>query len=185
MTSVIMGLVKHSFNKKVKHELLARRAETSDHKAMLNDENKEAERMAMAARLGEAIKAAPSKTAVANACEVSDQAVTGWLKTGRIHKKNLPIIARETGYSLQWLMDGTGPKMAEQAAERLDDRETVQHALEIVLSAHPPEIRNQVKALLEYSKDLTSSQVGELVHRAEDAKLRNEEVIAQVLARRA
>lgn len=118
MAFLIMAEVKHSFRHKVKHSLLACEAKSHEHKAMLNDEKKEAERLALAKRLSEAIKAAPSKTAIAVACGVSDQAVTGWLKTGRVHKRNLPVIAKETGYSLQWLLDGAEPKLSGQPKEK-------------------------------------------------------------------
>jgi phage repressor protein C with HTH and peptisase S24 domain len=72
---------------------------------MLHDDEKS--RLEMAARLREAIADGPSKAAIATACNVTDQAITGWLKTGRIHKKHLPTIARLTHRRLEWLMDGS------------------------------------------------------------------------------
>lgn len=59
----------------------------------------------LAARLREAIGSIP-KTEIAAICGVTDQAVTGWLKTGRVKKGNVARIASRTGRDLHWLLTG-------------------------------------------------------------------------------
>jgi hypothetical protein len=73
----------------------------------------EAERLAVAARLKEIIGTLPGQvgqTKVATICDVKPQAITGWLKTGRIAKRHLPVIAKEAKCNLAWLITGEGPK---------------------------------------------------------------------------
>lgn len=73
----------------------------------------------MAAKLAEAIKDPPiEQTVIAEACGVTKQAVSGWLKTGRFDKKHLPTLARVTGRPLTWWLDGGGNAAAttEEAA---------------------------------------------------------------------
>lgn len=45
-----------------------------------------------------------SAAALAKICKVTDQAVNGWRKTGRIAKKHLPRIAAETGKPLEYFL---------------------------------------------------------------------------------
>jgi len=49
---------------------------------------------------------------VARVCKVSDQAVSGWLKTGRVDKAHLAKIAALTGVSVGWLLTGDGEQRA-------------------------------------------------------------------------
>ena len=49
-----------------------------------------------------------AQTAVAKACNVTKQAVSGWIKTGKVDKKHLPVIAAMTGVDLNWLLTGEG-----------------------------------------------------------------------------
>lgn len=61
----------------------------------------------LARRLREAMdKRVPalSGAALAKACNVTDQAVNGWRKTGRIAKKHLPTIAAETGKTIEYFL---------------------------------------------------------------------------------
>lgn len=62
----------------------------------------------MAKRLGIALADRGMKSRVAELCSVTPQAVTGWLKTGRIDKKHLLIIHRLTGHGFEWLLTGEG-----------------------------------------------------------------------------
>jgi transcriptional regulator with XRE-family HTH domain len=65
----------------------------------------------MAMKLAEAIQHPPiEQTVIANACGVTKQAVSGWLKTGRFDKKHLPTLARVTGRSLDWWLDSDESK---------------------------------------------------------------------------
>lgn len=63
----------------------------------------------MATRIQEALAKAPSKTAIAEACGVTPQAVTGWIKKGSIAKEHLPTIAKLCGVDLNWLITGRAP----------------------------------------------------------------------------
>lgn len=73
---------------------------------MLNTNPKKKIDSAMASRIKLALKNASSQSAIAEACGVTNQAITGWTKNGRIHKKHLPIISRECGVDLNWLITG-------------------------------------------------------------------------------
>lgn len=68
------------------------------------------------------------KSKIAEICGVSPQAVSGWLNTGRIDKKNLSIIADHTGCDIDWLLSGfeydkTDKRKPEQEAEFIGDIE--------------------------------------------------------------
>jgi SOS-response transcriptional repressor LexA len=57
----------------------------------------------LAKKFAEAVDAAKLKpSAIAEACGVTPQAVTGWRETGRIHKKHLAKLAELTGRPLAW-----------------------------------------------------------------------------------
>ena len=102
---MIMKEVKHSFKAMSKRCLLVSDSKLMQHKAMLNEPS-EVARFALADRLRDTIDVIGSKTRVAGACGVTEQAVTGWLKTGRIHKKHLPVIAGMAKRDLGWLLTG-------------------------------------------------------------------------------
>lgn len=113
MTDSSISKLKHSFRQITKHSLLVCQHPSLQHKAMLNENDAEIERLALAARLKEALSQPGMKTAVAEACAVTEQAVTGWITTGRIHKKHFPTLERITGYRLMWLLAGQMPKRQE------------------------------------------------------------------------
>src|SRR5690606_36683040 len=54
-------------------------------------------------------KMSMTKAEIAETLGVSQQAITGWEKTGRISKRNLVGLAELSGHPLQYLMHGTGP----------------------------------------------------------------------------
>ena len=73
---------------------------------MLNT-NRDAERLALARRLKEVINNSGfTKAEIARACDVSPQALTGWLKTGRVGKDSLVLIANKMDIDLGWLVSG-------------------------------------------------------------------------------
>ncbi len=84
----------------------------------------------MAAKLAEAMKNPLIKPAeLARACDMSIQAVQGWLKTGRIDKKHLPALAAATGRPLEWWLDApaekkSAPKVRSFVAKRALDKMT-------------------------------------------------------------
>lgn len=49
---------------------------------------------------------ATSDVAIAKACGVTPQAVTGWRRTGRIAKKHLSVLSRLSSRSLSWWLGG-------------------------------------------------------------------------------
>lgn len=75
---------------------------------MLNND-RDKNRLALANRLKEVIgNSSFSKAALARACDVSPQALTGWLNTGRIAKESLAAIANILNVDLDWLITGDG-----------------------------------------------------------------------------
>lgn len=80
---------------------------------MLKEKEDDRDRLELAARVHEAIKSLGrgGKRRIADRCGVSEQAITGWVKTGRIHKDNLLIVSDASGYELKWLITGTGKKL--------------------------------------------------------------------------
>ncbi len=77
----------------------------------------------LAEKLGTAIRETDLKqTDIAIACGVTKQAVQGWLRTGRIAKKHLPTLAKVSGRSLDWWLDGGAqeePAVQESENERI------------------------------------------------------------------
>lgn len=45
---------------------------------------------------------------IADKCDVSDQAVGRWRKTGKVQRENLAPLADELGVSVEWLLTGRG-----------------------------------------------------------------------------
>lgn len=127
---------------------------------MLNDET---DPINIAARLKSAIAAAKvPKTALATACGVSDQAVTGWTKTGRINKKNLPAIAQALGVSVDWLLTGREPPSGSTDA------------------ANEEALSRQEQIILELFRDLTDDQKAEVVRSLEAQKQQNDTIWEQL-----
>jgi transcriptional regulator with XRE-family HTH domain len=123
---------------------------------MLNDET---DRNNIAARLKSAIAAAKiPKTTLATKCGVSDQAVTGWTKTGRISKKNLPAIASALGVTTDWLLTGK------------ESPSTLPNA------ANEEALSRQEQIILELFRDLTDTQKAEAVRSLETQKQQNDTI---------
>lgn len=82
---------------------------------MLKNKDETENRFAIAERTKEAIDSLGrgGKKKIAEKCDISPQAITGWLSTGRIDKENLAIISDLTGYGLEWLISGKGEKSKE------------------------------------------------------------------------
>lgn len=89
-----------------RRQALRRRTDTTHDQAMLNAAE-------LARRFNEAFpkRGAISDREIADACDVTPQAVFGWRKTGRIHKSHLLILARLSGRGERyWLGDDTVPQ---------------------------------------------------------------------------
>lgn len=83
-------------------DLLIRQALQTNIKPMIE---KTADRLKYALK-----QAGITNTAIADACDITPQAVTGWLKTGRISKKAMYVVAELTGFNAQWISTGRGPE---------------------------------------------------------------------------
>lgn len=104
-----MSILKHSFRHQVKLCLATHWGDVVDNQAMLDDSPE-----AIAARLAEAIAKTPGVTnsTLAAACDVSVQAVTGWLKTGKIARDKIVPAARHLRCTTDWLLTGAGSESA-------------------------------------------------------------------------
>ena len=54
-----------------------------------------------------------SQTELAALFDISDAAVSKWLKTGKVSRDRLPVLARFLAINLQWLAEGKGPMVEE------------------------------------------------------------------------
>ncbi|MCL6271079.1 helix-turn-helix domain-containing protein [Sansalvadorimonas sp. 2012CJ34-2] len=78
-------------------------------------------------RLVEAVKSSGlSQRAIADEVEVSAQAVTRWLKSGKISKENLIALASVTGVSLSWLL-GQQDELLEKTSSSLLSHDIGRH----------------------------------------------------------
>lgn len=67
-------------------------------------------RQAVATRLRVAMKeAGVANTTLAEAAGVSIQAVSGWLRTGKIARERIPVVAATVRCSVDWLLTGNEP----------------------------------------------------------------------------
>lgn len=129
--SIIMPKVKHSLSNQAttsKHSLLAQR-DTVSHAVGMQKKSDitERERMQIAARVREAFAECPSKVAVAEACGVTEQALTGWGKTGRVAKRHFSTLASMSGLRLEYLLYGELPKRQAQIS---DEQRQMLHLME-------------------------------------------------------
>lgn len=142
-----MHAVKHSFSSSaniLKHRLLSGVVCVGEHDAMQDAADKnESERKYLASRLAYAIDRAGSKASIARACNVTEQAVTGWLKTGRVHRKHLPTIASMAGVRLEWLTWGEGDPVLSQ--DMIDQMESdIREPVPDYNVSQGPQIRGKV-----------------------------------------
>lgn len=73
---------------------------------------------AIAVRLASAMQEeGVSNTDLADACDVTPQAITGWLKTGKIARDKIALAARAIRRSTDWLLTGHGPETASIESE--------------------------------------------------------------------
>lgn len=94
--------LKHSFSEAVKRRLLAATAAPLQNQAMLDYSA-----LAVAARLREAMDAEQiTNTELANACDVTVQAVGNWRRTGKISREKIALVARTIRRTTDWLLTG-------------------------------------------------------------------------------
>lgn len=73
-------------------------------------------------RLNEAIKDGDAKQVrIAEYCDVSEQAVARWKRTGQISKTNLFALSEISGYRYLWIKNGEDPKRIASIAENRRD----------------------------------------------------------------
>jgi hypothetical protein len=183
MAFSIMAKVKHSFNAASKHCLLDCQSNVMHHKAMLKIDS-EADRLAMALRLRGVLTGPGIKSTVANQCGVTEQAVTGWLKTGRIHKKHLPVIAKLRDVNLNWLLTGQEPMRSDGAHAEAAREETEKNGEHAPLS---PQIIAAATALLSRTSPDSQKKLKDILHKAQMGYINERDIdtlhqIAQRLA---
>ena len=94
--------------------------------AMPKNTFEDQQRLALSMRIKEAIDSQPrgAKVRISESCGVSPTAITGWIKNGRIDKKNIEILAKMTGYNLHWLISGNGEKRVIENINNSQSRES-------------------------------------------------------------
>lgn len=104
-----MPLLKHCFNPEVKRRFITLPPPLAHNQAMLDNAE-------MARRIKEAIDGKPglSQAAVAEAFGVTEQAVSGWIRTGKVDKRKLPKLAAITGVPLSRFMPSDDSLESEQ-----------------------------------------------------------------------
>lgn len=78
-----------------------------------------------------------TNTALAKACGVTKQAITGWRSNGRIAKKHLPTIAAITGRSLEQLLQENDGKGSQATREKSAPYLVKDTRLEAIIDAWP------------------------------------------------
>jgi hypothetical protein len=110
----------------------------------------ETERKAVGARLRIAMKeTAVSNTTLAEAAGVSVQAVTGWLKTGKIARERIPVVAATVRRSVDWLLTGRGPAQVHEQRSAYEGRaySRDEEALIEKYRSLPPEDRKRLQKI--------------------------------------
>src|SRR5690554_900924 len=80
-------------------------------------------------RLNEAIKDGDAKQVrIAEYCDVSEQAVARWKRTGQISKDNLLSLSEISGYRYLWIKDGEEPKRIASARENRSEYMVAENA---------------------------------------------------------
>ncbi|WP_239519600.1 LexA family transcriptional regulator [Stenotrophomonas maltophilia] len=117
-----MDKLKHRFSPKSSAALLRTPVGRRYHQPMLDNDE-------MARRVRYAFDNAGRGTqaAVARELGISAQAVTGWVKTGKIEKSNLPALARLTGRRVDYFLDSTvtDEESGADVAQAANDDDTV------------------------------------------------------------
>jgi transcriptional regulator with XRE-family HTH domain len=150
---------------------------------MLNKYDEQLEMQMIAERLKEAIsKSGIKKTDIATACGVSDQAVTGWLKTGRVHKKHVPKLAALTGVSTDWLL--TGKESTKLSLSTTLSYDLLEDNAELVGASNEPILHSDEAMLLRLFREMTDEQRADILKNASDTHETNERLLAQLLARK-
>ena len=110
---------------KVKHRFITIRRAAPDNQAMLDNQT-------MAARIKAAIEGAGhTQVSIAHAFKITEQAVSGWIRTGKVDKRKLPKLAQLTGRPLSFFMPDADGDPASQPMSY--DKVKMELAAELVL----------------------------------------------------
>lgn len=105
----------------------------------------------VAARLCEAMNEYGRRAAsdLSEASGVSLQAITGWRKTGRIHRKHLNTVCTKLGVNEAWLAFGVGPKyrVREDAGQYIARPRASDDELNEFIAASPDERRMALEVI--------------------------------------
>jgi hypothetical protein len=85
------------------------------------------EQVTLAANFTQALRESKaSPKAIADACDITEQAVSNWKRTGKIARKYLPIISTHTGWSIERLLaPASGVTPNEEEAEPVHPSPTI------------------------------------------------------------
>lgn len=95
----------------------------------------------------------------ASGANTSLQALSGWLKTGKIARDRLPYIRRALGVSIDWLLTGEGPMMLQDTESRLTPHQ---------------------RSALNLFESLTDSQQEDMIECMTEAKQQNEKIYLEL-----
>lgn len=142
-----------------------------DNQAVLNDDQRQQEQEAQR-RLATNFSSAMAQSgveprAVADACQVTEQAVSNWKRTGKIKTHFLPIIARLTGWSVHRLV--TGEDDPQPPSRRPPDK----------VDFHARDVTDSEWALLEDLRVMPEEEMAVLRERAAKNRAHVDRVIAQ------
>jgi transcriptional regulator with XRE-family HTH domain len=146
-------------------------------KQQVRDEQKE-----LAQRIEEALSHAKatlnkSKSAVAEECGVTAQAVNNWLRRGKISKRSLILLAEATQVDFMWLYTGSEPsdnpqnKVSDQSGTYAVDKKLLSESIEKVLN------RSTKEQLIEADHSLLANYITAEYFKA----LKDDDVISTLL----
>ena len=124
---------------------------------------------ALAARIKQEMDARGKKqTELAELFGLSANAVSKWIKSGKIGRDRIPVIARFLGVTMEWLLTGREPKT-------LQDARYIPPVGSVNLSLEPP-LTPRDRALLDLFHGLTSEQQDAYLRDLETTQRRNAEI---------
>jgi hypothetical protein len=120
----------------------------------------------LARRVTEAMDSAKPKitgAAVAKACSVTPQAVNGWRKNGRLHKRHLSLIAKMTGRPLSYFLEDTCDIANGAASQKVDLRAgEVAQLFYWLTEKEKVELLSQVRSMARGNRALLKEMAGKL-----------------------
>ncbi|MDX1816094.1 MAG: hypothetical protein R3180_00135 [Marinobacter sp.] len=122
-------------------------------------------------RLNEAIKDGDAKQVrIAEYCDVSEQAVARWKRTGQISTQNLFLLSEISGYRYLWLRDGTGEKRISSASKNQSEYMKAENIKAHYVREEPVDYNNEIEPLIDAirkahaNKTLTEESISHLTN---------------------